>query len=72
MIMKQSVLIEWLSETSEENKKNARDYFRNSGYLLTLNNTNHSGFCLANNEDKFDEITSKLSSVAKVYLIEAE
>jgi len=70
--MRQSVLIEWFPETSEENKKIARKYFQTSGYLLTLNNTNHSGFCLANNDDKFDEITAKLADLAKVYLIEAQ
>lgn len=69
--MKQSILVEWLPEASENDKTEARTYFNTSGYLLSLNNTDHRGFSMVNLEDKFDEITSKLNGIALVYLIEA-
>lgn len=69
--MKQSILVEWLPEVSENNKTEARTQFKTIGYRLSLNNTDHRGFSLISSEDKFDEITNKLSNLAVVYLIEA-
>jgi len=69
--MKQSILVEWLPEVSENNKTEARMHFKTSGYWLSLNNTDHRGFSLINSEDKFDEITNNLNGTAVVYLIEA-